>query len=60
MLQVALTDRLPARRAEICDVPSGAVAKTAPFLNLAAVGVDPQESDLEEFQVVHGYRRQKV
>ena len=59
MLQVALTDRLPARRAKICDVPSRTVAKTAPFLTLAAVGVDPQKSDLEEFQVVHGYRRQK-
>ena len=60
MVQVALTDRLPAHRAEICDVPSRTVAKTAPFLNLAAVGVDPQKSDLEEFQVAHGYRRQKV
>ena len=42
-----MADRLPANRAEVCDVPSRTVAKTAPFLNLAAVGVDPQKSDLE-------------
>lgn len=59
MLQVALADRLPAHTGQVSDVPGWTVAQTAPFAHAAAVGVDSEESDLEEFQIVHGYRRQK-